>query len=152
MFGHPMTLPVPDIDRTEYFLIIGGNPLASNGSMMTVPNVAHRLKQIQKKGGKVVVIDPRKTETAKVADEHIFIKPGTDAFLLLAILNEILWDEKIGNSKILKVEEFDFFNEIVQRFTPEEVENITGISNKTIKKIAQELLKAKTAVVMAEWE
>ena len=65
MFGHHMTLPIPDIDRTDFFLIMGGNPIASNGSMMTVPNVAHRIKNIQKRGGKVVVIDPRKTETSK---------------------------------------------------------------------------------------
>lgn len=146
MFGHPMTLPVPDIDRTEYFLIIGGNPLASNGSMMTVPNVANRLKNIQKRGGKVVVIDPRKTETAKLADEHIFIKPGTDAFLLLALINEILWDEKIGNSKILKTDDFEEFNEIVQKYSPEVVSKITGIEPKTIKKLAKEIINAKTAV------
>jgi anaerobic selenocysteine-containing dehydrogenase len=146
MFGHPMTLPVPDINRTEYFLIIGGNPLASNGSMMTVPNVAHRLKNIQKRGGKVVVIDPRKTETAKLADEHIFIKPGTDAYLLLALINEILWDEKIGNSKILKIDEFEEFNEIVLKYNSEVVSKITGIEPKTIKKLAKEIINAKTAV------
>jgi anaerobic selenocysteine-containing dehydrogenase len=90
MFGHPLLLPVPDIDRTDFMLIMGGNPLASNGSMMTVPDVANRLKAIQKRGGKFVVIDPRKTETAKIADQHIFIKPATDVYLLLAILNEVL--------------------------------------------------------------
>jgi anaerobic selenocysteine-containing dehydrogenase len=90
MFGHPLLLPVPDIDRTDFMLIMGGNPLASNGSMMTVPDVANRLKAIQKRGGKFVVIDPRKTETAKIADQHIFIKPATDVYLLLAVLNEVL--------------------------------------------------------------
>ena len=90
MFGHPLLLPVPDIDRTDFMLIMGGNPLASNGSMMTVPDVANRLKAIQKRGGKFIVIDPRKTETAKIADQHIFIKPATDVYLLLAILNEVL--------------------------------------------------------------
>ncbi len=147
MFGHHMTLPIPDIDRTEYFLIMGGNPIASNGSMMTVPNVAHRLKNIQKRGGKVVVIDPRFTETSKIADEHIFIKPGTDAFLLLAIIHELLWDEKIGNSKILQEEDFDQFNNFVQNYSPKVVAQHIGISENSIKKIADELLKAKTAVV-----
>ncbi len=147
MFGHHMTLPVPDIDRTDYFLIIGGNPMASNGSMMTVPNVGKRIKNIQKRGGKVVVIDPRKTETSKVADENYFIKPGTDAFLLMAILHEILWDETIGNSKLLKIDTFEIFNEHLLKYTPELVSKITGVSIATIKSIATNLIKAKTAVV-----
>lgn len=147
MFGHQMTLPIPDIDRIEYFLIIGGNPLASNGSMMTVPNVAHRLKNIQKRGGKVIVIDPRKTETAKIADEHIFIKPGTDAFLLLALINEILWDETIGNSKIVKEEGLDEFSDFVQQFSPNIVAKHIGISEEKIKKIASDLINTKKAVV-----
>jgi anaerobic selenocysteine-containing dehydrogenase len=147
MFGHQMTLPIPDIDRIEYFLIIGGNPLASNGSMMTVPNVAHRLKNIQKRGGKVIVIDPRKTETAKIADEHIFIKPGTDALLLLAIIHEILWDETIGNSKIVREEGFDEFSDFVQQYSPKIVSKHTGVDEEKIKKIASELINTKKAVV-----
>lgn len=147
MFGHHMTLPIPDIDRTDFFLIMGGNPIASNGSMMTVPNVAHRIKNIQKRGGKVVVVDPRKTETSKIADEHIFIKPGTDAFLLLAIIHEIIWDEKLGNNRIFKAEEFEAFNDFAQKFSPKKVEKKIGISENEIKNIAQSIMKAKTAVV-----
>jgi anaerobic selenocysteine-containing dehydrogenase len=147
MFGHHMTLPVPDIDRTDYFLIIGGNPMASNGSMMTVPNISHRLKNIQKRGGKVVVIDPRKTETSKVADEHIFIKPGTDAYFLLAIIHEILWDEHLGNKRFLHQEGFYEFNETVQKYSPKVVATITGIAENNIKRIANEIISAKTAVV-----
>lgn len=147
MFGHHMTLPVPDIDRTQLFLIIGGNPLASNGSMMTVPNVAHRLKKIQSRGGKVIVIDPRKTETAKIANEHIFIKPGTDALLLLAIIHELLWDETIGNSKKFKQENFDDFTDFVQKYSAEKVEAQTGIAANKIKILAKELRTTKMAVV-----
>ncbi len=147
MFGHHMTLPIPDIDRAQLFLIMGGNPLASNGSMMTVPNIAHRLKKLQNRGGKVIVIDPRKTETAKVANEHIFIKPGTDAFLLLAIIHELLWDETIGNNKKLKQENFDDFSDFVQNFSPEKVEKQTGIPAKRIKLLANELRTTKMAVV-----
>ena len=77
MFGHQFMIPIPDIDRTHYMLILGANPIASNGSMMTVPDVAKRLKAIQQRGGKVVVIDPRRTETAEIADEHHFIRPGS---------------------------------------------------------------------------
>ena len=89
LFGHQSLIPVPDIDHTQYMLIIGGNPLASNGSIMTVPNVPKRLEAIQQRGGRFMVIDPRRTETAEIADQHLFIRPGTDAFLLMAMLNTL---------------------------------------------------------------
>ena len=87
LYGHQLLMPIPDIDHTGYFLMLGANPLASNGSIMTVPDVKKRLKAIQKRGGKVVVIDPRRTETAELADEHHFVRPGSDALLLLGILH-----------------------------------------------------------------
>ena len=89
MFGHQLLLPIPDIDRTDHMIIMGANPLVSNGSIMTAPNMKLRLKRIQERGGKVVVIDPRKTETAKIANSYIGIKPGTDALFLAAFLNTI---------------------------------------------------------------
>lgn len=89
LFGHQSQIPIPDIDHTDYFMIIGGNPLASNGSMMTVPHIKRRLKAIQGRGGKVVVIDPKKSETADISSEHHFIKPGSDALLMLAMLNTL---------------------------------------------------------------
>ena len=161
MFGHPLLLPVPDIDRTDFMLIIGGNPLASNGSMMTVPDVANRLKAIQKRGGKFVVIDPRKTETAKIADQHIFIKPATDVYLLLAILNEVLKK----STSLNVVEQFHCGSNLhdvnllidymgvanlksaIQSYTPETVSTITGIPTETIKNLVQDILNAKNAVV-----
>ncbi|MDP4987511.1 MAG: molybdopterin-dependent oxidoreductase, partial [Porticoccaceae bacterium] len=76
MYGHQSLIPVPDIDHTNYMLIIGGNPLASNGSIMTVPDVPKRLKAIQQRGGRFIVIDPRRSETAEIADQHLFIRPG----------------------------------------------------------------------------
>ena len=79
LYGHQLMVAVPDIDRTSYLLMLGANPLASNGSMMTAPGFGRRLKELRKRGGKVVVIDPRRTETAAVADEHHFVRPGTDA-------------------------------------------------------------------------
>ena len=85
MLGHQFLLPIPDVDRTEHMMILGANPLASNGSLMSAPNMRGRLSAIQRRGGRVVVIDPRRTETAKVADEHVFVRPGTDAWLLAAI-------------------------------------------------------------------
>ena len=92
MFGHQLFLPVPDIDRTSYFLVFGGNPMASNGSLMTVPDFPNRLRELKARGGRMVVFDPRRTETAKVATEHHFVRPGTDAFVLLAMLQVLFAD------------------------------------------------------------
>ena len=92
LFGHQALFPIPDIDRTDYFMVIGGNPVASNGSIMTVPDVKNRIKALQKRGGKMVVIDPRRTETAKVADEHHFVRPGTDVYLLLRWCRCYTWN------------------------------------------------------------
>ena len=76
MFGHQLFLPIPDIDRTSWFLVIGANPMASNGSLMTVPDFPNRVRDLRARGGRMVVLDPRHTETAKVADEHHFVRPG----------------------------------------------------------------------------
>ena len=89
MFGHLALIPVPDLDRTDYFLIFGANPAVSNGSLMTAPNMTGRLRAIRDRGGRVVVIDPRRTETAEIADEHVAIRSGTDALLLAALLHVV---------------------------------------------------------------
>ena len=149
MFGHPLLLPVPDIDRTDFMLIMGGNPLASNGSMMTVPDVANRLKSIQKRGGKFIVIDPRKTETAKIADQHIFIKPATDVYLLLAILNEVLNESNPAGFANLPIDKevVSALKSTIQNYTPEAVSSITGIPVEIIKNLVNDILTAKSAVV-----
>jgi anaerobic selenocysteine-containing dehydrogenase len=90
MFGHQLLLPIPDIDRTDYLLMLGANPAVSNGSMMTAPALPQRLKDIRARGGKVILIDPRRNETAALADRHLFIRPGTDALLLLSLLQVVL--------------------------------------------------------------
>jgi anaerobic selenocysteine-containing dehydrogenase len=92
MYGHPLTVPVPDIDHCDFLLMLGANPMASNGSMWTVPDFRGRAKAMRARGGTLVVIDPRRTETAAIADEHHFIRPGTDVFLLLGLLHT-LFDE-----------------------------------------------------------
>src|ERR1044072_152494 len=89
MFGHQLLLPVPDLDRTKFFLILGANPAVSNGSMMTAPGMSRRLQEIRERGGKVVLIDPLFNETARLVDRHLFIKPGTDVLLLLALLHVV---------------------------------------------------------------
>ncbi|ABZ95169.1 Anaerobic dehydrogenase [Leptospira biflexa serovar Patoc strain 'Patoc 1 (Ames)'] len=146
MFGHQLLVPIPDIDRTQYFLILGGNPFASNGSLMTVPDVKKRLKAIQDRGGKYVVIDPRKTETAEHADEHLFIKPGTDVFLLLSLLN-IIFENKLNKpNSLLKENDIQSIQILVKEFSPEDVSKITGISKESIERIAFEFANASSAV------
>lgn len=86
LYGHSGFWAVPDIDRTQTMIILGGNPMASNGSVWTVPDFRNRVKQLQGRGGELIVIDPRRSETAKIADRHIFVRPGSDAFLLIALL------------------------------------------------------------------
>ena len=79
MYGGPLRAPVPDVDRTAWFLVVGANPLVSNGSLMTAPGMRGGCAALRARGGRLVVIDPRRSETAAVADEHLFIAPGGDA-------------------------------------------------------------------------
>jgi anaerobic selenocysteine-containing dehydrogenase len=139
MFGHPLLLPIPDIDHTD-FMLIGANPLASNGSLMTVPDVANRLKAIQKRGGKFIVIDPRRTETAKIADQHLFIKPATDVFLLLSLVHEI-------TKQIELTDDVQRLKDFTQFYSPQTVSKITGIEVEQIKNIANELVNNSKSVV-----
>ncbi len=148
LYGHPLLLPVPDLDRTDHWLILGGNPLVSNGSLMTAPDVAKRLQAIQARGGKVVVVDPRRSETAVKADAHHFIRPGTDVFLLLA-MTQVLYAEQL--MKPGRLAEFtDGVVELaaaVAEFTPEHVSAITGIAPYEIRTLARELAAAERGVI-----
>jgi anaerobic selenocysteine-containing dehydrogenase len=128
-------------------LIIGGNPVVSNGSMMTAPDFSNRLKAIQKRGGKFVVIDPRYTETAKLADKHYYIKPGKDALLLLAIIHQI-FEEKLENTAHLKphLNDWDIVKNIANDYSPEIVSRLVGIETNEIKELARSFANAKTAV------
>lgn len=146
MFGHQFMIPVPDIDHTQYMLILGGNPVASNGSMMTVPDVTRRLHAVKDRGGKVVVIDPRRTETAEIASEHHFIRPGTDAALLMAIANTIVAEKK---SRILWPERLNGLDDALRAIahvTPDRAAAATGIDAATIRRIASEFAEAPSAV------
>lgn len=148
MFGHPLLLPIPDIDRTDYFLMLGANPLASNGSIMTAPGMAGRLKAVRARGGRVVLLDPRKTESAAAADEHHFIRPGSDALFLLALLNVIFAE---GLDKTGRLSEFtsglDELKAAAEPFTPEKVAAATGVDAATIQRLAREFAAAEQAVI-----
>ena len=147
MLGHQFLLPIPDIDRTQYMLILGANPLASNGSLMSAPDVKLRLKAIQSRGGKVVVIDPRRTETAKLADAHHFIRPGTDAWLLAAVLHVALRAGRGLGHLEGHVEGMDALRAAMEGFTPARAAERTGIDEEDIEAMAEALCAAERAVV-----
>ena len=144
MFGHQLLLPIPDLDRTSYFLVLGGNPMASNGSLMTVPDFPNRVRALKHRGGRMVVIDPRRTETAKVATEHLFVKPGTDAFVLLAMLN-VLFAEGLTTPPAY-AKGVAAVEAAVADFTPERAEQHSGIAADDVRRIARELATADGAV------
>jgi anaerobic selenocysteine-containing dehydrogenase len=142
MYGHQFLIPIPDIDRTQYFLILGGNPIASNGSLMTAPDVAKRLRAIPK----VVVIDPRRTETAKVATEHHAIRPATDAALLMAMLNTMREEGLFRIAQPERLDGLDAALDAIRAMAPERAAAITGIDADTIRRIAREFATAPSAV------
>lgn len=148
MFGTGAHLPVPDVDRTDHLVILGANPYASNGSLLTAPDMPGRLRAIRKRGGKVVVIDPRRTQTAKHADEHLFIRPGGDAFLLAAMAHT-LFDEGLVHLGRLEphVSGIDDVRTLVRDFAPEQLEAACGIDAPTIRRITRELAAAPSGVV-----
>ncbi|HEY1086344.1 MAG TPA: molybdopterin-dependent oxidoreductase, partial [Archangium sp.] len=154
MFGHQLLLPVPDVDRTDYLLMLGANPLASNGSLMTAPDIRGRLDDLKKRGGKLIVIDPRRTETAVRADEHHFIQPGTDALLLLGMLHVVLTEnlplprggEGRGEGVPPYVSGLEEVRTLAKRFPPERVAAATGLSADTIRRLARDFASAKSAV------
>ncbi len=148
LFGHMLRIPVPDINRTQHMVMIGANPLASNGSIMTVANVRQKIKDIRNRNGKVVVIDPRRTETADAADEHHFIRPGSDVLLLLAMLNEIYAQGCIKENHTTKLTvDFDQIKTLAQDYTPEKVAGTIGINSGEIKRLVKEYCQAESAVL-----
>ena len=147
LYGHKLLIPVPDVDNTDYLLMLGANPLASNGSIWTVPDVKKRLKALTARDGKLVVIDPRRTETAGIASEHHFIRPGTDALFLLAILNTLFSENLIELGKLgAFTSGLDDVSIAIEAFTPDFAAAHTGISADTIRLIAREFAAADKAV------
>lgn len=147
LFGHKSLFPIPDIDRSEYFLMLGADPIASNGSIWTVPDVKKRIKALKARGGKLVVIDPRRTETAELASEHHFIRPGTDALFLLAVLNTIL-AEDLSRPRELEgfVSGLDEVATKIADFTAEFAAEHTGISADNIRGVARDFAQAEAAI------
>ncbi|MBA6356987.1 MULTISPECIES: molybdopterin-dependent oxidoreductase [unclassified Colwellia] len=147
MFGAGMLIPVPDIDRTDFMLIIGGNPVVSNGSMMTAPNVIGRMKAIQKRGGKIVVVDPRRTRTAKIADQHLFIRPEKDALLLLAMIHCVFTTNNVNLRHLAdRVDGLDALENIANDYSPESVAKHVGIPASDIRTLTNDMTTADSAV------
>ena len=144
MFGHQLLLPIPDLERTNFFLILGANPAISNGSMMTAPGMSRRLKEIRKRGGKVILVDPRYNETAKRVDQHLFIRPGTDVLLLLALLQVIFEEERTNLPSY--VDGIQVIGKLVSEYTPERVAITTGIDALDIRTLARQFASADGAV------
>src|SRR5213083_3039534 len=150
MFGTMLSIPVPDLDRTDYLLILGANPFVSNGSLMTAPDVPGRLRAIRRRGGKVVVIDPRHTRTAAEASEHHFIRPGTDAYLLFGIVHTLFAEGLVRLGPLAPhtagVEQVEV---LARPFAPEAVAARCGIAADVIRRLARELAGAGHAAVYA---
>ena len=146
VFGNQGIVPVPDIDRTDFLLVLGANPVVSNGSAMTAPDVTARLRAIRERGGRLVVIDPRRTETAKVADTHYFIRPGTDALLLAAMVRTLFAEGRIDPGPLLaRVDGFDTLPELLDPFTPERVASAVGIAADEIVQLTRDFASAESA-------
>lgn len=143
MYGHQWLLPVPDLERTQHLLVVGANPMASNGSLMTAPGFPHHHRRLRERGGRMVVVDPRRTETAEVADEHHFVRPGTDAALLLAMVHSILADGLAAPVPFL--DGLAAVAEAVEPYTPEAAAVTTGIEATVIRDLASTFARAPSA-------
>ena len=145
MLGHQWMLPVPDVDHTDLFICVGANPAASNGSLMTAPNIKGRIKAIRERGGRVVMIDPRRTESAALADEHIALRPGTDALLLLSMAH-VLFAE--GLVKLTRpAEGIDELRAAAAGFAPEDTAVATGVDPDVVRSLARSLATTPRAVL-----
>jgi len=148
MFGTALSVPVPDVDRTAYLLILGADPLVSNGSLMTAPDMKRRLRAIRARGGQVVVVDPRVSRTAREADRHHFIRPGSDALLLFALVHTLFADGLVDLGALAPyVHGLDEVRRAAAPFTPERVADACGIAAADVRRLAHELAAAESAAV-----
>ncbi|HEX2315337.1 MAG TPA: molybdopterin oxidoreductase family protein [Thermomonospora sp.] len=148
MFGDPVAIPVPDLDRTDHLLMLGANPLESNGSLCSAPDFPGRLRAISARGGKVTVVDPRRTRTARLADQHVPIRPGADAYLLFALVHTLFAEDLVDLGDLAgRVHGLDDLRALAVDFTPELVTRVTGIRPLQIRRMARELAAAERAAV-----
>ncbi|WP_084671009.1 molybdopterin-dependent oxidoreductase [Sporichthya polymorpha] len=148
LYGNPFTTPVPDIDRSDFVIMIGANPVVSNGSMLTAPDLRSKLRALRRRGGRIVVVDPRRTESADGADEHLRVRPGTDGLLLLAMLNVLLTEGLVNLGDLADfVDGVDGIASLAEGITPERVERRTEVDAGSIRRVVREFARADAGVV-----
>ncbi|MFP6664766.1 MAG: molybdopterin-dependent oxidoreductase, partial [Deltaproteobacteria bacterium] len=146
LFGSAGSFAIPDIDHTDFFLVLGGNPLVSNGSIMTAPDMRGRLRRLRERGGQLVVVDPRRSETAAVADQHIPIRPGSDPLLLLAMVHVLFAEELTAPGRLAEFTDgIEELRELAAPFSPQAVEAHTGIAAETTCGLARRFAGAEKA-------
>ncbi len=145
LFGSARAVPVPDIDRTDFLLILGADPYSSNGSLWTVPDVPGRLRALQARGGRFVVVDPRRSRTARAADRYVPIRPGTDVYLLLGMVHELFARDLVR--PVGYVNGVEDVRKLVEPFSPEAVAPRCGVDADTVKELTAELAQARRAAV-----
>lgn len=146
MTGDPWMFPIPDLERTDFFICMGGNPLVSQGSLMSGPNAKKRLGEIIARGGRVVTLDPRRTETAEIASDHIFIKPGSDAYFLLAVCQVLFAEGLVDLGRLAEFTDgVDEIKRISSDYTPENVAAATGVPAETTRQLVRDFCAAKGA-------
>jgi anaerobic selenocysteine-containing dehydrogenase len=148
MYGEWLSFPVPDIERTDLLVILGANPMVSNGSLWTIPNFRDKAKALRARGGRLIVIDPRRTETAEASDQHIFIRPGGDAFLLLGLVHTLFEEKLVQLGRLAQhMNGVDALKNAVMEFPADKVADRCGVPAATIRSLAREIAQAKRAVV-----
>ncbi len=147
LFGSPGRFAVPDVDHTDYLLVLGANPLVSNGSLMTAPDMPGRLRALRERGGTLVVVDPRRTQTAEVADRHLFIRPGTDALFLFALVQTLFAEDLVALGHLEPFAHgLDELRTLAKDFAPEATAPASGIAPDDVRRVARELAGAERAV------
>jgi len=148
LYGNGMRMPVPDLDRTDLLVLLGTNPFVSNGSICTAPDYPGRIEAVRARGGRVVVIDPSRTRTAEAADQHITIRPGTDAVLLAAIAHRLIATDRVSMGRVADlVDGLDALRDALEPFSPAHAETVTGIDASVIESLADEIAEAPSAAV-----
>src|SRR2546423_4851214 len=148
MFGDWLSFPVPDIERTDFLLILGGNPMVSNGSLWTIPNFRDKAKALRARGGRMVVVDPRRTETAEAAGQHIFIRPGADVFFLLGLVHTLFEEKLVRLGRLAEhVTGVEAVEAAVAGFSPAKASGRCAIPAATIRELARALAGAQHAAV-----
>ena len=148
LFGDQAAIPVPDLDRTDFLMIVGANPVASGGSLLTAPGMPRRLKDMRARGAKVVVVDPRFTETAEIADQHIGLRPSTDAQLMLGMLNVAFAENlvRLGSVEdLVDTEQLESVRQLAAKFPPERAADITGLSAEVVRQLGLDFFRAERA-------